>query len=127
MSLNTEPGGEGRFTGGRGIVMDYRIRAEDGYLTAGYTRSKFPAWSLDGGNEGSSNYVEYLPLKGESERFAFVSGLTLSKNDVIRVVTGNGGVLGDPKSRNQDLIKEDLKNELITPEVARDVYGMIDA
>ena len=127
MSLNTEPGGEGKYSGGRGIVMDYRIRAEDGYLTAGYTRSKFPAWSLDGGNEGSSNYVEYLPLKGKSERFAFVSGLSLSKNDVIRVVTGNGGGLGDPKSRSQDLIKEDLKNELITPETAREVYGMVDA
>ena len=35
--------------------------------------------------------------------------------------------LGDPKSRSQDLIKEDLKNELITPEVAREVYGMMDA
>jgi N-methylhydantoinase B len=127
MSLNTEPGGEGKYSGGRGIVMDYRIRAEDGYLTAGYTRSKFPAWSLDGGNEGSSNYVEYLPQNGKSERFAFVSGLNLSKNDVIRVVTGNGGGLGDPKSRSKELIKDDLKNELITPEVARDVYGMMDA
>ena len=127
MSLNTEPGGEGEFAGGRGIVMDYRIRAEDGYLTAGYTRSKFPAWSLDGGNEGSSNYVEYLPSKGKSERFAFVSGLSLNKDDVIRVVTGNGGGLGNPKSRNKTLIKEDLKNELITPEVAKTVYGMSEA
>jgi N-methylhydantoinase B len=107
--------------------MDYRIRAEDGYLTAGYTRSKFPAWSLDGGNEGSSNYVEHLPLNGKSERFAFVSGLGLKKDDVIRVVTGNGGGLGDPKSRDHAQVKEDLKNELITPEVARKVYGLTEA
>ena len=40
MTLNLEPGGEGRFTGGRGIVMDYRVRADDGFLTAGYTRSR---------------------------------------------------------------------------------------
>ncbi len=45
MALNLEPGGEGMFTGGRGIVMDYRIRADNGFLTAGYTRSKFPAWA----------------------------------------------------------------------------------
>ena len=42
MTLNTEPGGEGEFTGGRGIQLDYRIRADNSFLTAGYTRSKFP-------------------------------------------------------------------------------------
>ena len=57
MELNMEPGGEGKFAGGRGIVMDYRIRGDNGFLTAGYTRSKFPPWALDGGNEGSPNYV----------------------------------------------------------------------
>ena len=56
-----------------------------------------------------------------------MSGLSLNKNDVIRVVTGNGGGLGNPKSRNKALIKEDLKNELITPEVAKTVYGMSEA
>ena len=39
MELNLEPGGEGRFAGGRGIVMDYRMRARDGLLTMGYTLS----------------------------------------------------------------------------------------
>ena len=57
MELNLEPGGEGKYAGGRGIVMDYRIRSDNGFLTVGYTRSKFPAWSLNGGREGSPNYV----------------------------------------------------------------------
>ena len=49
MALNLEPGGEGAFTGGRGIVMDYRVRADDGFLTMGYTRSRFPPgrWTVD--------------------------------------------------------------------------------
>ena len=100
MALNLEPGGEGQFTGGRGIVMDYRVRANDGFLTVGYTRSKFPAWALDGGNEGSPNYVEFIPNEGERQRFAFVSGLKTQRDDVIRVVTGNGGGFGDPKKRD---------------------------
>lgn len=83
VALNLEPGGEGQFTGGRGIVMDYRVRADDGFLTVGYTRSKFPAWALDGGDEGSPNYVEFIPREGERQRFAFVwvsrrGGTTLS-------------------------------------------------
>ena len=124
LELNMEPGGEGRFTGGRGIVMDYRVRADNGFLTAGYTRSKFPAWPIDGGREGSPNYVEFRPKDGEPERFAFVSGLATKKDDVIRVVTGNGAGLGDPKERDPEAVRRDVKNGLIAPERAEEIYGV---
>ncbi len=123
MELNTGPGGEGEFTGGRGIVMDYRVRAENGYLTAGYTRSKFPAWAMEGGHEGSSNLVEFRPQEGEPTRYAFVSGLSTKAGDVIRVITGNGGGYGDPKRRDPARVAEDVKNGLITPERAAEIYG----
>ena len=124
MELNCEPGGEGEFTGGRGIVMDYRVRADNGFLTAGYTRSKFPAWALDGGREGSSNYIDFIPREGERQRFSFVSGLATRPGDVIRVVTGNGGGLGDPRRRDPDLVRRDVRDGLLTPERAREVYGV---
>ena len=124
MSLNLEPGGEGRFTGGRGVVIDYRIRADDAFLTAGYTRSRFPAWALDGGREGSPNYVEFIPREGKRQRFAFVSGLSLRRDDVVRVVTGNGGGFGDPERRNPKAVRRDVRNGLLTPERAGEVYGV---
>ncbi len=124
MELNLEPGGEGAFTGGRGIVMDYRVRADNGFLTIGYTRSRFPAWALNGGREGSPNYVEFIPKDGERQRFAFVSGLGTKKDDVIRVVTGNGGGFGDPARRDPDLVRRDVKNGLVSAERAREVYGI---
>jgi N-methylhydantoinase B len=123
MELNLEPGGEGKYTGGRGIVMDYRIRADNGFLTAGYTRSKFPPWALDGGREGSPNYVRVLGRDGSDRRFSFVSGLTTHTDDVIRVVTGNGGGIGDPRERDRLAVEADIKNGLITRERAREVYG----
>ena len=124
MTLNPEPGGEGCFTGGRGIVIDYRIRADDGFLTAGYTRSRFPAWALDGGHEGSPNYIEFIPRQGERKRFAFVSGLALRKDDVVRIVSGNGGGLGDPKRRDPEAVRRDVANGLLTTERAGEVYGI---
>jgi N-methylhydantoinase B len=123
MELNTGPGGEGEYTGGRGIVMDYRVRAQNGYLTAGYTRSKFPAWAMEGGHEGSPNLVEFRPTEGEIQRFAFVSGLSTKPGDVIRVITGNGGGYGDPRRRDPARVAEDVKNGLITLERAAEVYG----
>ncbi|MDO8361209.1 MAG: hydantoinase B/oxoprolinase family protein [Devosia sp.] len=124
MELNMEPGGEGKYTGGRGIVMDYRIRGDNGFLTAGYTRSKFPPWSLDGGREGSPNYVQVIRKDGSSEHYSFVSGLTMNTDDVIRVVTGNGGGIGDPNQRDHAAVEEDIRNGLITRERAREVYGL---
>ena len=123
MELNTGPGGEGEYTGGRGIVMDYRVRAANGYLTAGYTRSKFPAWAMEGGHEGSPNLVEFRPTEGEIQRFAFVSGLSTKPGDVIRVITGSGGGYGDPRRRDPARVAEDVKNGLITRERAAEIYG----
>ena len=102
--------------------MDYRVRAENGFLTVGYTRSRFPAWGIDGGRDGSPNYVEFRPKKGERQRFAFVSGLQTSKDDVIRVVTGNGGGAGDPVERDREKIGTDIKNGLLTAARAKEVY-----
>ncbi len=123
MELNMAPGGEGEFTGGRGIVMDYRVRAANGYLTAGYTRSKYPAWAMAGGAEGSSNLIEFRPKAGDPVRHAFVSGLATKPDDVIRVITGNGGGYGDPRNRAPGAVAMDVKNGLISAERAREVYG----
>lgn len=123
MELNIEPGGEGQWVGGHGIVMDYRVRADGSFLTAGYTRSKILPWALDGGREGSPNYVRVIRKDGSSERHAFVSGLTVNKDDVIRIVTGTGGGLGDPTKRDRAAVAQDIKNGFITKERAREVYG----
>lgn len=123
MELSTAAGGEGKYTGGRGIILDYRIRADNSYLTAGYTRSKFPAWSLSGGKEGSSNFVEVIRANGDREEYSFVSGLTMMKDDVIRIHTGNGGGLGDPAERDAGAVRADLRDGLISAERAKEVYG----
>ncbi|MEZ5667171.1 MAG: hydantoinase B/oxoprolinase family protein [Alphaproteobacteria bacterium] len=124
MQLNEAPGGEGRWTGGRGIVLDYRVRADGGFLTVGYTRSKFPAWGVDGGRDGSPNYVEVIRGDGSAERYAFVSGLKTARDDVIRVVTGIGGGLGDPRQRDPEAVRRDIRDGLLSRKRAREVYGL---
>ncbi|MEN5249760.1 hydantoinase B/oxoprolinase family protein [Brucella pseudintermedia] len=123
MELNTDPGGEGKWRGGHGIRLDYRIRRDDSFLTLGYTRSRILPWSLDGGNEGSANYALVLRKNGESERYAFASGIRVDKDDVIRVITGAGGGFGNPKERDPALVLEDIRNEYVTAERARAIYG----
>ena len=125
MELNTEPGGEGRSVGGRGIVMEYRIRSEDGYLTMDYTRSKFPAWGSEGGRDGSPNYCEVIKAAdGSTQRYSSVSGLDTSEGDLIRIVTGHGGGHGDPQKRDPKQVLHDIKSGLIDPDRAAEVYGV---
>ncbi len=123
MALNTEPGGEGEFTGGRGLRLEYRVRADNGFLTAGYTRSKVKPWALEGGVEGSGNYVEVIKVDGSEERYSFVSGLTVNRDDLIRVVTSCGGGHGDPKNRDPEAVARDIRNGILTNKRAQEVYG----
>ncbi len=122
LSFHNEEGGEGMYRGGKGICLEYRIRSDNSWLTVAYTRSKIPPWGLEGGNDGSPNFVEIIRKNGETERHSVVSGLTLNKDDVIRVMTSTGAGWGDPLKRDPKLVQEDLKNEYITEKQAKDIY-----
>jgi N-methylhydantoinase B len=123
MELNTEPGGEGRWSGGHGIRIDYRIRRDNSFLTLGYTRSRIMPWSLDGGNEGTANYALVMRKDGSNERHAYASGIRVDKDDVIRIITGTGGGIGNPRDRDPARVAEDIRNGFITPERAADIHG----
>lgn len=123
MALNEAPGGEGEFNGGRGLVLEYRIRTKNGFLTAGFTRSKIKPWSLDGGLEGSGNYFELLKADGSHETHSFASGLDVTTDDVIRITTSSGAGFGDPKKRDRNAIERDIKNGLISVERAAEIHG----
>ena len=123
LSLNMEAGGEGEFRGGKGIVLDYRVRADNTFLTCAYSRNKHKPWSLEAGREGSANYIEIIRRDGKREKHAVVTGLLLNTDDVIRVMTANGAGFGDPKKRNRDAVLEDIKNGYITARRANEVYG----
>lgn len=124
LSFHDEPGGAGKFRGGKGVRIDYRIKSDNAWLTVAYTRDKFPPWALQGGQDGSPNHIVIRRANGDKERYAVVSGLTLNTDDVIQVMTGTGAGWGDPKERDIEMVKKDLKNGLITQQQADDIYGL---
>jgi N-methylhydantoinase B len=124
MSFHNEDGGEGKHRGGKGVCIEYRIRSDDAWFTAAYTRSKFPPWPLKGGRPGSPNYVEILRKDGSRERYSVAPGLSLQAGEVIRIMTGTGAGWGDPMERDLELVRDDLKNGYITEEQANKYYGL---
>ena len=123
LALNSEPGGEGQWRGGKGIDVHYRVRADDNFLSLGYTRSRIPPWGVNGGLDGSTNYVEVRRTDGSAERFSFATNIEVNEGDVICVVTANGGGYGSPKDRDRSEIANDIRDGYLTRDRAREVYG----
>ncbi len=125
MALNPDGGGDGAFRGGRGLLLEYRVRTADGYLTAGYTRSRIKPWGLDGGHEGSGNFVEVVNARdGSTTRHSFVSELPLTTGDLVRIKTSSGAGFGLPADRDRALVLDDLRNGLIDAATAERVYRL---
>jgi N-methylhydantoinase B len=124
LSLSDAPGGEGEYRGGKGIVLDYRVRSDGCFFTCAYTRNKHTPWPLGGGCYGSPNYAEVIRVDGTVEEYAVVTALEVNAGDVIRIHTATGGGYGEPRSRRRELVLEDLRNGYVTEETARTVYGL---
>jgi N-methylhydantoinase B len=124
LALSPEPGGAGEFRGGRGILLDYRVRGDGIFFTCAYTRSVERPWSLAGGEQGSPNYVEIIRAGGGRERHGVATALQLGKGDLIRIHTGNGGGYGSPSRRRREHVLDDLRDGLISREEAIGVYGL---
>jgi N-methylhydantoinase B len=124
LRLNLAEGGEGQWRGGHGISLKYRVLADNNFLTCGYTRFKVAPWGLEGGAEGSTNYVEVIRASGAAEKHNFITALPVNKGDVIHVVTGAGGGFGPASQRDSDAVRADIKDGYITAERASAVYGV---
>lgn len=124
ISYHNEDGGAGLHRGGNGVRVDYRIRSDQAWLTAAYTRDRVPPWPLKGGRPGSSNHIIIRRASGETERYSVISGLTLNTDDVIQIMSATGAGWGDPAQRDRELVKSDVKNGYITAEQAKRDYGV---
>ena len=123
LALSDEPGGAGKFRGGKGVVLEYRVRSNNCFLTAAYSRNKHLPWSASGGREGSANRIEVIRADGRREHHAVVGGLLLNRDDVIRIVTANGAGYGDPRERDPAAIANDLRDGYVTCDQAVREYG----
>jgi N-methylhydantoinase B len=124
LALNDASGGEGEHRGGKGIVVEYRVRSNGCFFTCAYTRNIQKPWPQAGGLEGSPNYAEVVRPDGSVQEHAVVTGLQVNEGDVIRIHTGNGGGYGDPRLRSRELVLDDLRNGFVSPEQAAATYGV---
>ena len=125
-ALDIADGGAGRLRGGRGLVRDYRITADEATFTGTFGRHKYLPWGMAGGSEGSRNYSQFFFADGRPPE---VRGKTaqcrLKKGDVVRLVTGTGGGYGNPLERPTAKVRDDVRNGYLTLKQAEEQYGIV--
>jgi N-methylhydantoinase B len=116
-----ESGGPGTTRGGLGQHIELGNSLDEPFscITA-YERVRFPARGYFDGHAGASGYVglssgETLPGKGRH---------IVPKGTRIVIKSPGGGGLGDPRKRDQALVRQDVENELVSVVTARDIYGV---
>jgi N-methylhydantoinase B len=124
-ALRTDSGGAGKYRGGLGIDMRVRNLVEGKWNFELVRRSQCPPWGLWGGKPG--DHGVYL-LRGPDEReFRPMAGahhpVEVSSEVIVR--TGGGGGWGDPLERDPSAVRADVQEELISPQSARDDYGVV--
>lgn len=124
--LNIESGtGHGKFRGGFGVIKDYRVLCSEASFTVSIGRNKFPPWGVAGGMNGTPNYCVIYKQGEEPKIVRKVAAVKLKKGDMVSLRSGGGGGWGDPLERDPELVRMDVKNEYITIDIARNIYGVV--
>ena len=118
-----DDGGAGEFRGGKGVVLDYRVTADEVFLTYATSRSQRPPWGMRGGRDGSLNSVQVFRRDGSVETYDMCTAVRVVAGELIRLTTATGGGYGDPRQRSRSMVEQDLKNGFITREQAARDYA----
>ena len=123
--LTRDSGGAGKFRGGLGVERDYRLSSDAG-LTVTTDRVKYtPPWGLFGGKPGTTNLTTVHRKDGSKEKWRKISNLPLKANEVVSFRGGGGGGYGSPLERDPDKVLEDVLNEYVSCEKAKEDYGVV--
>jgi N-methylhydantoinase B len=118
--------GAGAFRGGCGIRRDLRFLADEGKLTNLSEREKFPPYGLFGGGSGALARTVINPGPGE-ERVHGKQSREFAYGDVISFQQSGAGGYGDPFRRDPARVLEDVLDDYVSVEAARERYGVVIA
>ena len=123
LALIPDSEGPGKYRGGLGLCREYSFPGHEPVFTTLADRAKFAAPGLFGGADGRLAHYERtrdglrvtIPSKGTTE---------VAIGESIRVETAGGGGYGPAWERDPELVLRDVILEKVSPERARDVYGV---
>jgi len=123
--LLADSAGAGRWRGGLGVETRILLRGEGTQLVTFGDGDVEPAFGVFGGGRGSLNYIELQRPDGETYRCTskdLVAGVPSGTLYVQEA--GGGGGYGNPHERPAEKVLEEVRNGIISPAQARELYGV---
>ena len=124
--LDPDSGGAGKYRGGLAFVRDFRIRTDAASLTVRSDRRDHPPYGLLGGEPGAPSMNKYNGGAGERVLPSMpMEAFALKRGDVFRHVGAGGGGFGDPTEREPQRVLDDVIDEKVSVEAARERYAVV--
>ncbi len=117
--------GAGEWRGGLGVETEFIIGSQDTQFVTFGDGDFEPAFGLFGGKDGTLNSITLTYPDGSKHvpnNKDLITGVP--KGTLYHQLAGGGGGYGDPKNRDRDLLKNEVRNGVISSKAAHEVYGM---
>lgn len=122
--LVQDSGGGGRWRGGMGIIRTIGPLHDGVSVSARSDRHKTGAPGVDGGLEGGKGRFVFNVGRADQEILpSKIAQMPINSGETITIETAGGGGFGDPANRPVVSIADDLRNEIISEQYARQNYG----
>ncbi|HZQ07081.1 MAG TPA: hydantoinase B/oxoprolinase family protein, partial [Anaerolineae bacterium] len=119
-----DSGGAGKYRGALAVRRDIRILIDNVSWARYGDRQRFAPFGLFGGKDGAKGQFVLNPDTPQ-ERIAKSKGLdTLNAGDVVSLRLPGAGGYGDPRERDAEAVRRDVRDGKITPESAQSDYGV---
>jgi N-methylhydantoinase B len=124
LALRTDSGGAGECRGGLGYDKHYRALTDCRTIVTA-DRVRLGCYGLNGGNAGEPFQVT-VDTEGKPRALGgLVDGEPVKAGEIVRVCTTGGGGWGDPLARAPELVLQDVIDNKVSEQAARDDYGVI--
>jgi len=124
----TDSAGAGRWRGGLGIETEFVIYGQDvtGISFGDGIEEESRAFGFFGGKDGIVNEVKLVYPDG-TERIAKSKEIirNIPTDTIFKQKAGGGGGYGNPHQRPLERVLDDVRNEMVSIERAREDYGVV--
>ena len=121
-----DSGGAGEHRGGLAFVREFRLLAHDAVFTTRADRREHPPYGFKGGLSGGGSQNSLI--SGANVRplpTMPMEALKWKAGDVFRHVSAGGGGYGNPLARDPQRVLDDLLDDKVSIDAARQLYGVV--
>src|SRR5258705_11584474 len=123
--LIPDTGGAGAYRGGLAVRLDFQVFHPHAIVTArGMERCRLEPWGVAGGRAGTMGSCVVNRGTPRARDIGKVDVLHLEPGDVVSFFSPSGGGHGDPRDRDPEAVRADVRAGFLSVGRAREAYGV---